>query len=358
MTTGAATTPPAFTPAPDCMESLSHLYRVTLPVYSTSCNTRYSSTCSSSTRTAQICTPLATRSSCAYYNLGYDYYGARTCAPNSLMSSASYSGCPVGYTTACAATSSRKSVNTPYWPSTEIKAICCPTHSVYTFTCEGLPASGATAASTSSSSPTYDDYFAWETSLNTAINGCVAPVTAAAAGSAPDAAAVTVEVLSASIMRVEMAPTTWTNYRGETVSGRSWTTEQSTATSTATLTPGVDWVSAKPVGISMTVWDLSTCFPGGGGRCQTPAPMWGSGGLYGLSNSKPTHAPWPVTPKYGSTGTVSVILLCFVSIGFFVSVCGFWRKGRRMSERRADIRLELVRAQRAHTRQYDTYYGQ
>ena len=235
-------------------------------------------------------------------------------------------------------------------------------HSVYTFTCEGLPASGATAASTSSSSPTYDDYFAWETSLNTAINGCVAPVTAAAAGSAPDdataAAAVTVDVLSVSIMRVEMAPTTWTNYRGETVSDRSWTTEQSTATSTATLTPGVDWVSAKPVGISMTVWGLSTCFPGGGGRCQAPAPMWGSGGLYGLSNSKPTHAPWPVTPKYGSTGTVSVILLCFVSIGFFVSVCGFWRKGRRMSERRADIRLELVRAQRAHTRQYDTYYGQ
>ncbi|KAK8043049.1 hypothetical protein PG994_013532 [Apiospora phragmitis] len=73
-----------------------------------------------------------------------------------------------------------------------------------------------------------------------------------------------------------------------------------------------------------------------------------------------TPRPWPV-PSGAATGVASTVLLIVISIAFFISVAGFWRKGRRMHERRAQIRRETyaeTRRQEAEARRRETYYGQ
>ncbi|KAK6853875.1 hypothetical protein PG995_010687 [Apiospora arundinis] len=357
MTPGTtAPPPPRFTPPPECAEALSHLYRTTIRTYSTSTIIRDWWRTSTPTTTAAppppVCTALSDKPGfCAYYNLGHNY--DRTCLPvsNTYYSTSltAYSGCPVGYTTACHATNRVQRLQTPYWPSTEIIAKCCPTHAEYIFTCAGLSSSTA-------SDWYYTKLGGWTVDIGTDL-GCHAPAVPPSV----------TEVLLVTSSTVPAPDSVWidtrTRYRDgsallsavttQTVTGRL-TYATSTITSTGVvLRPGQDWVSARGVVMATTVWgqQVSTCWPFSG-KCATPEPMWDYDDYWW---EPPRNAPWPVSPRYGSTGIAAVVCLCVVSFGFFFSVLGVWRKGRRLHERREQIRLRLINET---ARPRDTYYGQ
>lgn len=120
------------------------------------------------------------------------------------------------------------------------------------------------------------------------------------------------------------------------------------ATSTATLQPGVDHVSAPGVGIAMTVWGQSTCYAARG-QCETPAPM------YTGWHRRNEHKPWaPAGVGNNATGIASIVLLSIITIAFFMSILGFWVKGKDMHAKRRQLRLDLY----AESRRQDRYYGQ
>ncbi|KAK8052400.1 hypothetical protein PG993_003785 [Apiospora rasikravindrae] len=334
MTTGTAVPPSQFTPAPTCRDSLLNLYMVTGFAQE------------SPTGAHQ---PACTTASgddlwtCAYYNLGYQSQnGGEGCVPSTREprvneAPKSYAGCPVGYTTACAGTNAQRDKE-PYWPSTIVEAVCCPTHSAYSFTCDN-PQETSTATD-----------FAWDDYIYGTI-GCVAAVP-------PPMTAV--DVLQ--VERVTIG--TWLSYWTETNRLSTFTANEyqydydaSTSTSTATLTPGIDRVSAQAVHNHYTAWGRSTCY--GRHNCQTPAPMWEAG-----YHKRPADPPWPVAGARAgggatATGVASVVLLLLISIAFSFSVIGFLRKGKQMHERRERIRRETfaeTRRQEAEARRRDLLY--
>ncbi|KAK8081002.1 hypothetical protein PG997_008820 [Apiospora hydei] len=251
MSVGTATPPPPqFTPAPSCRESFAHLYRVT-------------SFAQESPTGAHL--PACTTASeeylwtCAYYNLGYHWRnGGESCVPRMATTRVdevppSYSGCPVGYTTACAGTNAQRNKD-PYWPSTIVEAVCCPTHSVYSFTCDS-PEKTSTVTD-----------FPWYEYTYGSI-GCAAAV--------PPAMTTAVDVLQVETVAVGTWLSWWTETnKVSTFTGADYQYDYDslTTTSTATLTPGIDRVSAQAVHNHYTVWGHSTCY--GRSGCATPAPMW------------------------------------------------------------------------------------
>ncbi|KAK8128882.1 hypothetical protein PG984_009990 [Apiospora sp. TS-2023a] len=319
MTPGTGAPPPQFTPEPGCEESMSHLYRT--------------SAYTDKTPDPAVCTPLSNlryHMTCDFYNLGpikITEWGGQfrdRCTPNIYATRRdetvpSYSGCPSGYTTACSGTALSGYATGPSWLSTAISAMCCPTHSVFSFSC------GGPSSTDTKSLWTYDVRLL-------SVDGCVAAVPSLT----------TTEVLSiTTVGTATLRVSSPYLYGSETVpvgAETGFSFILSTATSTATLQPGIDHVSAPGVGISMLAWGRSTCYAERD-YCETPPPMW----EWKTRHWGQKEKPWGPAGASSSNamGIASIVLLCIISIAFVMSVLGFWAKSKEMQARRRQLRLDL-----------------